>query len=398
MSAPAQGPLSGVRVVDLTRILSGPFCSMLLGDLGADVVKVEAPGKGDHVRGQGVIRDGLSWYFAQFNRNKRSLTLDLRSDEGRAVLERLVARADILCENFRPGVLDEMGFTEARLRALNPGLIVASVNGYGSDGPYRDRPAFDFIAQAMSGLMAANGTPESGPLRAAPPITDLVAGLYAALAAVAALRGREAGGPGQRVEASMTYSMMSMMAYLTAGTLATGEEPVPTGNDHPVASPYGLFAASDGQVAVAPSTAPILRRFLGAIGLKALLADDRFDTNAKRVARRAEINALIDAAMARETQAHWIERLNAAGVPCGRVLSVGEALADPQAAAQEMVLDVPHPGHGTVRMTGFPMKLSATPSTVRRPAPDLGADTEAVLAEAGFDAAEIAGLRERGIV
>jgi crotonobetainyl-CoA:carnitine CoA-transferase CaiB-like acyl-CoA transferase len=192
--------------------------------------------------------------------------------------------------------------------------------------------------------------------------------------------------------------MMSMMAYLTAGTLATGEEPVPTGNDHPVASPYGLFAASDGQVAVAPSTAPILRRFLGAIGLKALLADDRFDTNAKRVARRAEINALIDAAMARETQAHWIERLNAAGVPCGRVLSVGEALADPQAAAQEMVLDVPHPGHGTVRMTGFPMKLSATPSTVRRPAPDLGADTEAVLAEAGFDAAEIAGLRERGIV
>jgi crotonobetainyl-CoA:carnitine CoA-transferase CaiB-like acyl-CoA transferase len=395
----ADGPLAGVRVVDLTRILSGPFCSMLLGDLGADVVKVETPGRGDHVRGQGAIRDGLSWYFAMFNRNKRSLTLDLRAPAGRAVLERLIARADILCENFRPGVLAEMGLTEARLRELNPGLVVASVNGYGSEGPYRDRPAFDFIAQAMSGFMAANGTPETGPLRAAPPITDLVAGLYAALGAVAALRGREAGvAGGQRAEASMTYSMLSMMAYLTAGVLATGEEPVPTGNDHPVAAPYGLFTASDGQVAVAPSTAPILRRFLAAIGLERLLDDPRYDDNAKRVERRGEINALIDGAMAQGTQAHWIERLNAAGVPCGRVLSVGEALADPQAAAQEMVLAVPHPGHGTVRMTGFPVKLSQTPSRVRRPAPDLGAHTDEVLAEAGLGPEEVASLRAEGVI
>ena len=391
-------PLAGVRVIDLTRILSGPFCSMLLGDLGADVVKIESPGKGDHVRGQGAIIDGLSWYFASFNRNKRSLTLDLRSDQGRGVLERLLARADILTENFRPGVLDEMGLTETRLREINPDLIVVSVNGYGSTGPYRDRPAFDFIAQAMSGFMASNGTTETGPLRAAPPLTDLIAGLYAALGAVAALRGRERGGPGQRVEASMMMGMLSMLAYISAAQLATGRAPAPTGNDHPIASPYGLFHAADGDVAVAPSTAPILKRFLDAVGLGQLLSDARFDTNEKRVERRAELNALIDAAMQGETQAHWIDRLNAAGVPCGRVQTLAEVMDDPQVTAQEMVLSVEHPGHGDVRMTGFPVKLSATPCRLRVPARDLGADTNAVLAEAGYSPKEIADLREAKVL
>jgi CoA:oxalate CoA-transferase len=182
-------PLTGVRVVDLTRILSGPFCSMILGDLGADVLKIESPGSGDPVRGQGNIVEGLSWYFAGFNRNKRSVALDLRKPEGLAVLERLLAEADILTENYRPGVLDEMGLTEERLAAINPNLIVVSVNGYGSTGPYADRPAFDFIAQAMSGYMATNGTPATGPLRTGPPLTDLIAGLYAALGAVAAFAG-----------------------------------------------------------------------------------------------------------------------------------------------------------------------------------------------------------------
>ena len=391
-------PLAGVRVVDLTRILSGPFCSMLLGDLGADVIKIEGPGKGDHVRGQGAIVDGLSWYFAAFNRNKRSLTLDLRSEAGRAVLDRLLARADVLTENFRPGVLDEMGLTEERLRRINPGLIVVSVNGYGSTGPYRDRPAFDFIAQAMSGFMASNGTVDTGPLRAAPPLTDLIAGLYAALGAVAALRGRDKGGPGQRVEASMMMGMLSMLAYISASQLATGQAPAPTGNDHPVSSPYGLFHAADGDVAVAPSTTPILRRFLGTLGLAQVLDDPRFDTNDKRIANRATLNAMVDEVMQGDTQESWIARLNAAGVPCGRVQSLAEVVEDPQVAAQEMVLDVPHPGHGTVRMTGFPVKFSDTPCQVRHPAPDLGADTDAVLAEAGYSAAEIAALREGGVI
>jgi crotonobetainyl-CoA:carnitine CoA-transferase CaiB-like acyl-CoA transferase len=391
-------PLSGVRVVDLTRILSGPFCSMILGDLGADVTKVEPPGRGDPVRGQGHVRDGLSWYFAGFNRNKRSVALDLRTPEGLAVLERLLAGADILTENYRPGVLDEMGLTAARLAEINPDLIVASVNGYGSTGPYADRPAFDFIAQAMSGYMSTNGTAETGPLRTAPPLTDLIAGLYAALGAVAALRGREAGGPAQRVEASMMMSILSMMAYLSSGALATGRDPAKTGNDHPIVAPYGLFRARDGDIAVAPSTDVFVARFLSEIGLSHLLEDPRFSDNAARVENRGELNRLVDAALAGETQAHWIERLNGAGVPCGKVQGLTEALADPQVAAQEMVLDVPHPGHGTVRMTGFPLKLSDTPLTVRHVTPDLGAQTDDVLGEAGLSRHEIDALRARGIV
>ena len=389
-------PLSGVRVVDLTRILSGPFCSMLLGDLGADVVKIEAPG-GDPVRKQGEIVRGLSWYFAAFNRNKASVELDLRDPEGIVVLERLLATADILTENYRPGVLDRMGLTEARLRQINPDLIVVSVNGYGSTGPYADRPAFDFIAQAMSGYMSTNGTPETGPLRTAPPITDLVAGLYAALGAVAALRGRENGGPAQRVEASMMMSMLSLMAYLSANALAQGVDPVPTGNDHPIAAPYGLFRAADGHIAVAPSTEAIVRRFLRAVGLEGLLDDPRFATNAARVRNRAELNARLDAALSGASQEEWIVRLNRAGVPAGRVQSVTEALADPQVAAQDMVLHVPHDGHGEVGMTGFPIKLSATPLCVRRPTPGLGADGRAALAAAGYASEEIDRLVAKGI-
>lgn len=390
-------PLAGVKVVDLTRILSGPFCSMILGDLGADVIKVESR-DGDAVRRQGDIVHGLSWYFAGFNRNKRSITLDLRAPAGMAVLERLLQDADILTENYRPGVLHKMGLTSDRLMQINPNLIVVSINGYGSTGPYADRPAFDFIAQAMSGYMSTNGTPEIGPMRTAPPITDLICGLYGALAAVSALRGREAGGPAQRVEASMMMSMLSMMAYLSAGALATGQDPATTGNDHPIASPYGLFHTADGDIAVAPSTEVICAKFLGELGLGYVLADPRFDTNAKRLIERADLNAMINAALSHDTQANWITRLNRAGVPCGRVQTMTEALADPQVAAQDMVLTVPHPGHGDISMTGFPMKFSATPLQIRHPAPDLGSNSEAILRENGYSEAEIAELKIQGAI
>ena len=392
-------PLSGIRVVDLTRILAGPFCTQLLADLGAEVIKVEPPGRGDPVRGQGAIKDGLSWYYAQFNRNKKSLTLDLYTDQGRVVLADLIRRADVLVENYRPGVLEMMGFDPARLQELNPALIVGSVNGYGSTGPYVDRPAFDFIAQAMSGFMSVTGAPGE-PVRAGPPIADLVAGLYAALGIVAALvaRGGAGSGQGQRVEASLTGGLISMLAYFSAQYFATGQLPERTGNDHPVVYPYGLFHAADGDVAIAPSTQVHVRRFLETLGLAHLLDDPAFADNAARMRSRERLRSLINAKIGEATVEQWIERLNAAGVPCGRVMNLAEVFADPQVLAQEMVLEIEHPGHGPVRMTGFPVKLSATPAQLRRPAPELGEHTDAVLRELGYAPEQITSLQAAGII
>jgi len=379
MTEALRKPLDGIRVVDLTRVLSGPFCSMLLGDMGAEVIKVEPPGKGDPVRAQGGVREGLSWYFASFNRNKKSVTLDLRSPKDMALLHRLVEGADVLVENYRPGVLAGMGLDAGTLARLNPRLVTCSINGFGSTGPYADRPAFDFITQAMSGFMSVNGAADQPPLRSGQPITDLVAGLYAAFGVVNALRARDLNGVGQQVESSMMNGILSFMAYLASEHLLTGAIPARTGNDHPLVAPYGLFRASDGEVAVAASNDMVLRRFMRTVGLEHLLDDPRFDDNPKRFARRNELNTLIDSQMVQDTQAAWIGRLNAAGVPSGRVQNLAEALRDPQVMAQEMVIDVPHPGHGMVRMLGFPVKLSATPCEARLPAPELGQHNDEIL-------------------
>ena len=373
--------LSGIRVVDLTRILAGPFCTLMLADMGAEVIKIESPDSGDPVRRQGAIKEGISWYFAQFNRNKKSVVLDLYTDEGKKTLTKLLSTADVLVDNYRPGVLTKMGFSKERLEEINPRLIQASVNGYGSSGPYVNRPSFDFIAQAMSGFMSVNGDPDSDPQRAAPPMSDLIAGLYCAFGVVTALQARERTGRGQRVESSLTGGLVSMMAYLSAEYFATGEIPQRTGNYHPIVSPYGLFQARDGMVAVAPSTDTFVRRFLRALVLEHLLDDVRFQTNEDRMTNRDVLADIINEVTSLRTVDHWIEVINDAGCPCGRVMDLAEVFSDPQVLSQEMVLDQVHPGHGTVRMTGFPVKLSHTPAKLRRPAPDLGADTEAILAD-----------------
>lgn len=378
-------------MVDLTRILSGPFCTMHLADLGAEVLKIEPP-EGDPIRQQGEGREGLSWYFAAFNRNKRSVSLDLRSEAGMEVLRKLVATADVVVDNFRPGVMEQMGLGWDVLQRLSPGLVHTSINGFGESGPYAQRPAFDFIAQAMSGFMSLNGTPETGPLRAGIPISDLVAGTYAALGTVAALLRRSRTGQGERVCASLVDGLMSYGAFFSSNFLATGKLPEATGNDHGLVAPYGLFTAADGEIAIAPSNDGVYHKLLKVLGLSHLRDDARFATNALRIRNRGEINALLDEALRTRPRAHWIEVLNAAGVPAGTVQDLAGAYGDPQVQSQQMVLEVEHPGHGPVKMLGFPMKFTHSPCDVRLPAPDLGADTEAVLRELGYEGESLASL------
>ncbi|MEO7762474.1 MAG: CoA transferase [Casimicrobiaceae bacterium] len=390
--------LEGIRVVDLTRILSGPFCSMFLADMGADVIKIETPGAGDPVREQGEIRNGFSFYFATFNRNKRSLTLDLRSAEGKEILRDLLRRADVVVNNYRPGVMDKMGFGRAALAAMKPDIISCHVTGFGLDGPYKDRPSFDFIAQAMSGFMSVNGFADGPPLRAAPPVSDLVAGAYAAMGILAALVRRERTGQGEEVATALTDSMTSMLAYLAANFFATGRQPVRTGNDHAIASPYGLFEARDGQVAIAPANDSVYLKFLGALDLMRLVEHPEFRTNADRFERREAINAEINARTRTQTVAHWIDKLNAAGVPCGRVLSLAEVFDDPQTKHQRMRITIEHPQHGPIDVIGFPIKFSDDPCRIHRPPPALGADTDAILAELGRDRLQIDALRIAGVI
>ena len=373
-------PLSGMRIVDLTRVLSGPFCTMILGDLGADVIKVENA-EGDTVRTQGAAKDGLSWYFAGFNRNKRSIVLDLKSEDGKAALEALIRGADAMVENFRPGVLDRLGFTEARLRELNPDLIVSAISGFGPDGPYRDRPAFDFIAQAMSGFMGSNGRADDPPLRSGMPISDLVAGLYGALGVVSALMRKVRRGGGDRVDVSLTSSMISLLAFLASDYFATGQVVPRSGNDHPIAAPYSLFRTADEPIAVAPNNDEFFGQLMDALELPELKADPALATNPMRVRNRARLNHAVEARLAKAGAAYWVALLNKAGVPCGPVHQVDAVFADPQVQSQEMAIDVPHPGHGTVRMLGFPLRFRDAPLQVRHPAPDLGQHTAQVLAE-----------------
>lgn len=390
--------LDDIKVVDLTRVVAGPFCAALLADMGADVIKVEHPGKGDQVRGQGVMLNGISTYFAQYNRNKRSITIDLYTDDGKAILSDLIRGADVLLENYRPGVLDKMGFDAARLDALNPNLIVGSINGYGSTGPYKDRPSFDFIAQAMSGFMSVSGAADGPPMRAGPPLADLVAGLYAAFGVACALVNRGSGdGGGQHVESSLMGGLVSMLAYMSADYFATGSEPRRTGNDHPVLCPYGLFRAKDGDVAIAPAGEVFLQRFFEVLDLTHLCDDPDFADNDARVRNLARMNAIIDKKIGQNSVDYWIDTLNAAGVPCGRVQDMDTLFRDPQLLSQDMVLTVDHPGYGPIRMTGFPVKMSETPCELRLPAPELGADTETVLRELGYGAEKIAALRDNGV-
>ena len=390
--------LDGIRVLDLTRILSGPFASMFLADMGAEVIKVEDPAMGDPVRHQGAAVNGYSLYFANFNRNKRSLTLDLRHPEAKVVLRQLVQRCDVVLNNFRPGVMDDMGLSWPALQQIKPDIISCHVTGFGLDGPYAQRPSFDFIAQAMSGFMSVNGFADGPPMRAAPPISDMVAGSYAAMGVLAALVRRGRTGQGEEVTTSLTDSMTSMLAFLATNYFANGQLPQRTGNDHALASPYGLFEASDGQIAVAPSNDSFYFKLLAALDLQHLKDRPEFANNTLRFENRTAINGEINARTRLMPVAHWIDVINRAGVPCGRVLNVAEVFADPQTQHQQMRVTIDHPQHGALDVLGFPIKFTQAPCTMHRPPPDLGGDTDEILRELGLAPDQIHHLRQAKVI
>ena len=372
------GALSGIKVIDLTRVLSGPFCTMLLADMGAEVIKIEPP-KGDNVRNQGDMVDGYSSYFAQFNRNKKSVILDLYVESEKDILKSLLSDADVVVENFKAGVFDKMGFDYDTLKSINPKLISASVNGFGSKGEMSDRPAFDFIAQALSGFMSLNGTEESGPMRAAMPISDLVAGLYCAFGIVCALQSRNKTGKGQKVEASLTSGLISMMAYLSSESFVTGKAPNKSGNNHPILAPYGIFKTSDGEIAVAPASDKFCSIFLECIDLTSLLENELYKNNSNRMKNRDSLNEIVNERMISETSDFWIKKLNKAGCPAAKIVSLPEALNSQLIQDNEMVISSNGPEGRQIKMTGFPVKLSDTPSQLYRCPPLLGEHTNEIL-------------------
>ena len=373
-----EGALFGIKVIDLTRVLSGPFCTMLLADMGAEVIKVEPP-KGDNVRNQGDMIEGFSSYFAQFNRNKKSIVLDLYKVSEKEILKSLLLDADIVVDNFKAGVFAKMGFDDETLKLINPRLIRASVNGFGSKGVMSDRPAFDFIAQALSGFMSVNGTEETGPMRAAMPISDLVAGLYCAFGIVCALQARSRNNEGQRVEASLTSSLVSMMAYLSSESFVKGKAPNKSGNNHPILAPYGLFKSSDGEVAVAPASDKFCNVFLKCIELSDLLDQDLYKNNENRMKNRDSLNNIINGKMSKKTSDFWIKKLNDAGCPAAKVASLPDALNSQLIKDSEMIISSSGPEGRKIKMTGFPVKLSETPARLYFSPPLLGEHTEEIL-------------------
>jgi len=389
--------LQGLRVIDLTQVMAGPFCSMLLADMGAEVIKVE-PLEGEATRHEREIAPGVSGSFLAVNRGKRGMAVDLKAPEGVAILRRLAAGADVLVENYRPGAAKRLGLDYESLRAVNPRLVYCSISGFGQTGPYAGRGGFDLIAQGMSGIMSATGSEGGPPVKVGVPVTDLGAGLFAVFGILCALRARRATGRGQQVDTSLFEAGLALSAWEATEYWYTGELPRPLGTAHRLNAPYQAFRASDGHFTVGAANNKLWAQFAALLGLQPLLQDPRFAKPAARLANRAALEKLIEAVTAKQTRAHWLAQLEAAGIPAGPIYSVPEALADPQAVARGMTQEYDHPVAGRVKALGNPVKLSRTPARPAAPAPALGQDNAAILAELGYSAQEIGQLQANRVV
>ncbi len=401
-AAPA-GPLAGLLVLDLTRVLAGPACTQMLGDFGAEVIKIERPGAGDDTRGfRPPVMPGTdeAAYFVGVNRNKLSVTLDIATPEGQAIIRRLLARCDILVENFKVGTLAKYGLGWEQVHADFPGMVYCSITGFGQTGPYAARPGYDALIQAVGGVMSLTGEPDGLPQKVGVPVADLFAGLYGCIGILAALRHRDRTGEGQHIDIGMLDTSVAWLANQAMNYLATGENPRRLGNQHPNIAPYQVFPTADGHIVLSVGNDPTFRRFCAAF-CPSLADDPRFATNAARVANRDAVTEALTPVMQRFSTREWVERLEALQIGCGPINRLSEVFADPHVLARGMVMAMPHPQAegGAVKMVANPVKLSATPAAYRITPPALGEHTDAVLGGMlGMAAAEIAALREKGVV
>ncbi|WP_159999098.1 CaiB/BaiF CoA-transferase family protein [Roseomonas sp. 18066] len=395
------GPLKGLRVVDLTRVLAGPTCTQMLGDLGADVIKIERPEAGDDTRAFAppyVPKTKESAYFVGVNRNKKSVTIDIAQAEGQAIVHKLLETADILVENFKVGALAKYGLGWNELKEKYPRLIYCSITGFGQTGPYAPRPGYDALIQAMGGVMSLTGDPEGEPQKVGIPVADLFAGLYGTIGILAALRHREASGQGQQIDIGMLDTHVAWLANQGMNYLATGENPPRLGNQHPNIVPYQVFPTDDGYMVLSIGNDPTFERFCKNFSLQHLLEDERYATNAARVGNRALVTETLTAVTKTKTTKVWIEALEALKIGCGPINTLKEVFADPHVVARDMVVRMPHASGEEVTVIANPVKLSATPPDYRLAAPVLGQHTDDVLAGLGYDAEAIAALRQGGIV
>ena len=397
------GPLAGLTVFDLTRVLAGPTCVQMLGDLGADVIKIEKPGSGDDTRGFAPpFMPGTqeSAYFVGVNRNKRSVTLDIATPEGQEIALALIERSDILAENFKVGALAKYGLGYEQLHGRFPGLIYCSITGFGQTGPYAPRPGYDSLIQAMGGIMSLTGEPDGLPQKVGVPVADLFAGLYGCIGILAALRHKMATGQGQQVDIGMLDTHAAWLANQGMNYLATGENPVRLGNQHPNIVPYQVFPTADGYVVLSVGNDPTFKRFCEGFGLEHMLADPRFATNAARVGNRQLVTDLLTPVLRGHPTAWWVERLETMKIGCGPINTLKEVFADPQVEARGTVVSMPHSATPDgVKVIANPVRLSETPADYRRPPPVLGEHTEEVLGERlGLSGARLAELREKGVI
>ncbi|EKN67251.1 CaiB/BaiF CoA-transferase family protein [Schinkia azotoformans] len=393
------GALEGVRVLDLTRVLAGPYCTMILGDLGAEIIKVEGPGGSDDTRYWGPPYKGTeSAYYLCANRNKRAITLNLKTEQGREVLKKLLIESDIVIENFKSGTMEKWGLGYSELKELNPRIIHCSITGFGHNGPYRQLPGYDFIIQAMSGLMSITGSEQSGPVKVGVAISDLFTGLYANIGILAALNERNQSGEGQSIDISLFDSQLSALANIASNYLISGKIPGLLGNNHPNIVPYQPFDTKDGKMVVAVGNDGQFRKLCSVLGIEDIGVDERYATNSKRLENRDELTEILSLQFKVKTSKEWLIHLNESGIPAGPIQNMKEVFEDPQVAARNMVYEMNHPTIGEIKLVGSPLKLSRTPVQVRSHPPVAGEHSKEVLLEIGYTNEMIEEMKELNII